>query len=139
MFLTANESIRMRRSIPVGILTILALAGSLPVQNQVLAQELKGPIIDLQGQGTTPLPEKGDAAMAGLGAAPATGTTMTPDMLLISPGASQSGTPQPLNAYIGMTLKIDVDRKEVIFKNLRGLAITVLNDTNRALVVDGEN
>jgi hypothetical protein len=129
----------MRPGITVGILTILSLAG-LPFQNQALAQELKGPIIDLQGQGTTPLPEKGEAgSMAGLGTAPGSGTTMTQDMLLVSPTASQTGTPQPLTAYIGMTLKIDVDRKEVLFKDLRGLAITVLNDTNRALIVDGEN
>jgi hypothetical protein len=61
-------------------------------------------------------------------------------MLLINPTSGQAGTPaMPLTAYIGMTLKIDVNRQEIMFKDLHGLEITVSNETNKPLVIDGDN
>jgi len=98
------------------------------------AQELKGPITEMQG--TSELPKSQDA-MAGLGA-PGADAIMTQDMLLVNPSEDKGHAALPITGYIGMTLKLDVDRKEIKFKNLNGLAVTVMNDTNRPLVINAD-
>lgn len=104
----------------------------LPVWGQIL----KGPITDMPG--TTDLPKNKDQdGMAGL-VAPGADAIMTQDMLLVNPNPDKSKPAAPIAGYIGMTLKIDVDRKEIKFKNLHGLAVTVSNDTNRPLVISGD-
>jgi len=124
-------------SIVHAILTLTVCAAS--SAPQVVAQELKGPMT--QTQGTTALPDKDKAEqnMAGL-SAPGADAVMNQDMLLINPVSGSASAPvQPLTAFIGMTIKLDVNRKEIKFEDLHGLVITVSNDTNRPLVLDGDN
>ncbi len=97
-------------------------------------QILKGPITDMKG--TTELPGKNQDSMAGLGA-PGADAIMTQDMLLVNP-STDKGKQLPISGYIGMTLKLDVDRKEIKFKHLHGLAVTVTNNTNRPLVINAD-
>lgn len=126
------------------LISLSLLAGS-QLLAPVLADELKGPILQDSQQGTTALPDKDkEQGMAGLGTAPGADAVMTQDMLLINPSGSgqnnANATPtQPLTAYIGMTLKLNVDPREVEFEDLHGLAITVVNDTTRPLVIDGDS
>lgn len=119
----------------------------------VQAQELRGPIPETQG--TTALPDKepgyqaaeqartGANGMAGLSTS-GSDAVMNQDMLLINPNpnansGSGNGTAKPLTASIGMTITMSVDTNEVVYKNLRGLTVTVVNDTNKPLIIDGDN
>lgn len=96
--------------------------------------DLKAPI---ETPGNTPLPEKDQAAMGGL-SAPGADAMMTPDMLLVSPKTPNNKPPEPLQAYVGETLKIEIDRADIQFDKLRGVMVTVTNATNRSLVINGE-
>lgn len=110
----------------------LTLIGAyfLPAYGQIL----KGPITETKG--TTDLPQTSSDSMAGLG--PGQNAVMTQDMLLVSPKSADGKQPLPITGYIGMTLKMDVERKVVKFKDLRGLPVTVTNDTNRPLVINAD-
>jgi hypothetical protein len=96
--------------------------------------ELREPI---DTTGTTPIPNKtGADGMGGL-SAPGADAIMTPNMLLVSPQAAGKKPPEPLQAYVGSYLKMQVDRYDVTFDRLQGILITVINETNRPLVVNG--
>lgn len=100
------------------------------------AQELKGPIGGTQSTSES-APTNPDQGMAGLGA-PGAGAIMTQDMLLVNPTDKSGKASLPITGFIGMTLKMDVNRAEVKFKDLKGLAVTVSNDTNRPLVINAD-
>lgn len=84
----------------------------------------------------TAMPDSGHG-MAGLSSAGGN-AVMNQDMLLVNP-RGKPGTSKPLSAYIGMTLNLEVKPQDIVYKNLHGLEITVTNETNRPLVVDGDN
>lgn len=130
---------------------LLAMAACCTNFELVRAQELRGPIPETQG--TTALPDKepgyqaaeqaraNSSGMAGLSTS-GSDAVMNQDMLLINPNAnsgSGKGTAKPLTASIGMTITMSVDTNEVVYKNLRGLTVTVVNDTNKPLIIDGDN
>lgn len=124
-----------------------------------LAQELRGPIP--QTSGTTALPDKelgyqaGEQARTGMAGLSTSGgdAEMNQDMLLVNPssgtgttgGVAASGAPaKPLTAgtslsqSIGTSITMTVDPGVVIYKNLRGLTVTVVNDTGKPLIIDGD-
>ncbi len=62
---------------------------------------------------------------------------MTPDFLLVNPRAT--GTlPVPLKELMGTELQWHVQRSGTVLGGLCGLQVTIINDTNRAVVVDGD-
>ena len=75
---------------------------------------------------------------AGVSSAPGADAMMTQDLLLVNPNKNGQ-TPQPLQSFVGQTLKISVDHKQINFRKLAGLKITVINDTTRPLVIDGKD
>ena len=76
------------------------------------------------------------ASMGGL-SAPGADAVMTPDLLLMKP---KSGTgnqvAEPLKSLTGLTLSID--KRNIDIGPLHGLLITINNQTNRPLMVDGD-
>ncbi len=97
-------------------------------------QTLKGPITETKG--TSDIPGTNQDSMAGLGA-PGADAVMTQDMLMVNP-SDKSKPSLPVTGYIGMTLKMDVDRQIIKFKDLKGLSVTVSNQTNRPLVISAD-
>jgi hypothetical protein len=69
--------------------------------------------------------------------APGADAMMTQDLLLVNPNKSGQ-PPQPLQSFVGQTLKISVEHSRINFRKLAGVKITVFNDTNRPLVIDGK-
>lgn len=71
---------------------------------------------------------------------PGAEAVMTPDLLLVSP-ASKEGThaPLPLSAFIGQNLVLKLERSDIVFHGLQGVMISVINDTSRPLVLDGDS
>jgi len=69
--------------------------------------------------------------------APGADAMMTQDLLLVNPNKSGQA-PQPLQSFVGQTLKISVDHSKIDFRKLAGIKITVINDTTRPLVIDGK-
>jgi len=100
---------------------------------------LRAPI---QTQGTTPAPEKptasGDTAGMGGLSAPGSDALMTPDLLLVNPNNPSPQGAKPLQAYIGMSVTMHVDRRDIAFDALHGIMITVTNEIDRPLVLDGD-
>jgi hypothetical protein len=123
-------------ALPYFFASILALT----VQNTLLAEsekvDLKGPL-PVQGAVTMPAHQTDPNAMGGF-SAPGADAIMTPDMLLVTPSNSTQQPPKPLKDLIGAALKMHIDRSDIIFDKLRGIMITVTNETNRPLVIDGE-
>jgi hypothetical protein len=62
---------------------------------------------------------------------------MTPDMLLVSPKNAGQAHAEPLKAYIGTTVALHVERYDVDYDKLKGILVSVTNETNRPLVIDG--
>lgn len=62
---------------------------------------------------------------------------MTPDLLLVKPTNTTKQAPEPLKAYIGMGLSLKIDQRNINFDKLQGVKITVINQTNRPLVING--
>ncbi|HEY9778106.1 MAG TPA: hypothetical protein V6C81_30360 [Planktothrix sp.] len=126
----------MKRQIAVSSLILsLALSGAKSTLCAAVAKEPKvdQPLnIDAQ---TTSLPQD-QHSIGGL-SAPGANALMTPDMLLVNP-QGQSQPPQPLKAYIGVSLTLTVDRTDIKFDRLGGILVTVVNETNRPLVINGE-
>ncbi len=72
--------------------------------------------------------------------APGAESVMTPSLLLVSP--LQKGTPaatEPLKAFIGQSLILKVEDSNIIIGRMDGIMISVVNDTSRPLVLDGDN
>jgi hypothetical protein len=63
---------------------------------------------------------------------------MTQDMILVSPDNPQRLVGKPLSDLTGTALKMKIDRSDIVFDKLRGVMITVTNETNRPIVVDGD-
>jgi hypothetical protein len=78
-----------------------------------------------------------DLNIGGL-SAPGADAMMTPDLLLVNPSKPASANPDPLTTAVGKTLTIKIDRRDIAFDKLHGLMITVTNQTDRPLVVDGD-
>jgi hypothetical protein len=70
--------------------------------------------------------------------APGEDSTMTQDMILVAPTNPKQQVASPLSALTGTTLKMQIDRSDIVFDKLHGVMITVANDTNRPVVVDGD-
>jgi hypothetical protein len=119
---------------------LFAFSLSLMAQNALSAAsekvELKGPL-PTQGAVELPANQKDPNAMGGF-SAPGADAIMTPDMLLVTPSTSTPEVPKPLKDLIGTALKLHIDRSDILFDKLRGIMITVTNETNRPLVIDGE-
>jgi len=99
--------------------------------------------VPLDGQSTSTVPDKptdskNTNAMGGL-SAPGANALMTPDMLLVNPnnGNAAATPPEPLKAYIGVSLTMRIERYDISFDKLQGILIEVVNETNRPLVVNG--
>jgi hypothetical protein len=86
---------------------------------------------DLSKPGTKP-----ETPMGGL-TAPTADAVMTPDMLLVSPKNADQKPAEPLKAYIGTTVALQVQRYDVDYDKLKGILVSVTNETNRPLVIDG--
>ena len=63
---------------------------------------------------------------------------MTRDLLLVSPSKGKQ-PPKPLQDFVGTSLTLSIGRSDVILDGLRGIMITVTNDTSRPLFVDGDS
>lgn len=86
--------------------------------------------------GTTELPDQNP--MGGL-SAPGANALMTQDMLLVNPNQATGQTQaQPLKAYIGNSVTMQINRYDIDFDRMNGILVTVVNDTDRPLVVNGE-
>jgi len=131
----------MQRTFKTVFLSIFALAAT--AQNAWPAAadnvELKGPITT---KGTTSVFEPAAAgpqdAGSGLGLAPGEEGTMTRDMILVSPENARQLVGKPLAELAGSGLILQLDRKDITFEKLRGIMITVTNNTNRPVAVDGD-
>ncbi len=75
---------------------------------------------------------------SGVSSAPGADAMMTRDLLLVNP-AQGGPPPKPLQSFVGVSLKLVIERSDVVLDGLRGLMITVTNDTSRPLVIDGDN
>jgi hypothetical protein len=75
--------------------------------------------------------------MGGL-SAPGSDALMTPDLLLVNPGNPAQQSAKPLKAYIGMSVTLHIDRRGIAFDSLRGILVTVTNEIDRPLVLDGD-
>jgi hypothetical protein len=119
---------------------LFALSLALTAQNALFAAsekvELKGPL-PTQGAVALPANQADPNAMGGF-SAPGADAIMTPDLLLVTPSNSTKEPAKPLKDLIGTALKLQIDRSDIVFDKLRGIMITVTNETNRPLVIDGE-
>lgn len=71
--------------------------------------------------------------------APGADAMMTPDLLFVNPGEKAGVKPEPLQAFVGQSLTIKVSSSDITLHGLKGIAVLVVNDTNRPLVIDGDN
>jgi hypothetical protein len=126
-----------RRAVSSFTLLLILVSSQLAAGN-LGASGKSTPPTDIGTQGTTPLPPS-SSGMGGL-EAPGANALMTPDLLLVNPNNGEgSAPPQPLKAYIGTSVTLSVERYDIAFDRLSGILITVVNDTNRPLVVNGEH
>jgi len=74
------------------------------------------------------------------GAIPGADAVMTPDLLLVSPlSKGTAAPPAPLSTFIGESLILKVEDKDIVLDHLQGVMISIVNDTSRPLVMDGDN
>jgi len=108
-------------------LVSLCVSGSIFISIVALA--------DSKGATTSPLPGSSNTT------APAFSSPdvfMTPDFLLVNP--KNSGMLMvPLKSLMGTKLQWSVQRSDTMLGGLSGLQVIVINDTNRPLIVDGDN
>ena len=101
--------------------------------------DLSKPTVDLSTKSNGDLSKPGtkpETPMGGL-TAPTADAVMTPDMLLVSPKNVDQKPAEPLKAYIGTTVALQVQRYDVDYDKLKGILVSVTNETNRPLVIDG--
>jgi len=79
-----------------------------------------------------------DNNVTGVSSAPGADAMMTRDLLLVNPNKGGQA-PKPLQTFVGDSLRIAIDRSNITFAGLRGIMITVTNDTSRPLVIDGDS
>jgi len=100
--------------------------------------QLKGPIAP-QGTAAPPVPVSQPGVNGAVDyTAPGADAMMTPDMLLVTPTVSKEHVNQPLKDLIGTGLKIQIEKTDIKFDTLQGIKISVSNETDRPLVIDGE-
>lgn len=118
--------------------SLFALSLALACRNAVFADSAPVQLRLQTPENATPSQQKPpDAAIGGF-AAPGADAVMTPDMLLVTPSNEAQEKPPPLKDLIGSALKMHIDRGDIEFDKLRGVMITVTNDANRPVVVDGD-
>jgi hypothetical protein len=83
-------------------------------------------------------PQSDNATGTGVSSAPGADAMMTRDLLLVAPNKSGQ-PPKPLQDFIGSSLTLKLGRTDIILDGLRGLFITVTNDTSRPLLIDGHS
>jgi hypothetical protein len=73
-------------------------------------------------------------------AVPGTDAVMTEDLLLVNPSQKPSvPQPAPLKAFVGQSLTLTIERSDISLEKLQGVMVSVINETNRPLVLDGDN
>lgn len=73
-------------------------------------------------------------------AAPGADAVMTEDLLMVNPPQKPSAPqPAPLQAFVGQSLTITVEPSDISLKDLQGVMVSVINETNRPLVLEGDN
>ncbi|PWT96511.1 MAG: hypothetical protein C5B53_09530 [Candidatus Melainabacteria bacterium] len=73
-------------------------------------------------------------------AAPGADAVMTEDLLMVDPAQKPSAPqPAPLKAFVGQSLTITVERSDICLEKLQGVMVSVVNETSRPLVLDGDN
>lgn len=107
--------------------------------------QLKGPIstqdessLLVPAQVPAQVPANPADAGAGNGLAPGEDGTMTQDMIMVGPDNPKQPVGRPLSALVGTALKIQIDKTDIVFDKLRGVMVTVTNDTGRPIVVEGD-
>jgi hypothetical protein len=71
--------------------------------------------------------------------APGADAVMTPSLLLISPpNKGNAEVTEPLRAFIGQSLTMKVEDSTINIGNMHGIMISVVNDTSRPLVFNGD-
>jgi len=106
-----------------------ALAGPEDIQ-------LKGPI---SADGATDIPTlKNDPNAPTNISAPGADAVMTRDMILVAPTQSANHPTTSIKDLVGNTFKVQIDRADIHFDDFVGVKITVSNETDRPLVIDGE-
>jgi hypothetical protein len=120
------------------VLLGVLLVGSQFVLSPLLAQDtsLRGPLGAKPAEEQSRLDQTERPPLGGL-SAPGADAMMTPDLLLVKPSNATKQQPEPLKAYVGMELKLQVDQRDIVFDKLHAVMITVANETNRPLMVDG--
>jgi hypothetical protein len=71
--------------------------------------------------------------------APGADAMMTPDWLFVSPTEQAGSKPPPLQAFVGQSLTLTLKHSDIVLDDLQGVSVLVVNDTNRPLVLDGDN
>jgi hypothetical protein len=73
-------------------------------------------------------------------AIPGVDAVMTPDLLLVSPDVGKDKEPPaPLRAFVGNSVTLKAEPKEIDFDGLQGLSVIVTNDSGRPLLIDGDS
>jgi hypothetical protein len=101
-----------------------------------LARDQASQLPPIDAQGTTSLPAS-EKSIGGL-AAPGAGAIMTPDMLLVNPTVPSTQPTQPLKSFVGSTLTLRIERSDIRFDRLGGVVVSVSNETDRPLIINGE-
>jgi hypothetical protein len=71
---------------------------------------------------------------------PGSDAVMTPELLLVSPASKEGAHPPlPLSAFVGQNLILKLERSDITLNGLQGVQISVVNDTSRPLVLDGDS
>ncbi len=130
------QSMKRTSAIPSSLFLSLALSAQMPLLAASGSVELKGPL-PTSASIQVPATQTNNNDMGGF-SAPGADAIMTPDMLLVTPSSSTQEPPKPLKDLIGTELKLHIDRTDIVFDKLRGIMITVSNQTNRPVMVDGE-
>jgi hypothetical protein len=146
-FLTALTLVLSARNFSFG-LSESELRGPIPAKSTPIAQPAAQPsTLPVTAKSTADSPpalRSGTSAQPAVSepmggfSAPGADSIMTPDMLLVLPSNSKQEAPQPLSELTGKSLRLVIDRSDIVLDKLHGIKITVSNDTNRPLVIDGE-
>jgi hypothetical protein len=157
MIFDASKVIKMRTNVSAFLLTLSACVGALQYSQAALGQAqskqlARGPMVASQNENEAPLlrgiennsfentptqPNKtGDIKPE---AGPGADSVMTPDLLLVNPSNKAGKTREPLQAFVGQSLTLKIERSDISLGNLQGIMVYIVNDTNRPLVLEGDS
>ena len=71
--------------------------------------------------------------------APGAEAVMTEDLLFVNPNQKAAPKSVPLKAFVGQSLTLNVEASDVSLDDLQGMMVHVVNETNRPLLLDGDN